>query len=146
MALAVARESDGDWSPEAVLWLYALADCDEDLIRRRLTQFTLYAAARAAIRVRPEPLAAAVADAMAKVRTPKKRKCCPKIRERAMQFRMRAADYQAMRSAAERLLLTMIRRGIRNYLRACGYAIPRWESPAPKNPHTENQGPQTLAA
>lgn len=141
-ALAVSREGASDWSPEALLWLHAQDDAHADLIRQRLTQYTLYTAARAAIQVKPEALAAAVCDAMGLVRNPKKRdkpnrdeltpeqvrilakrERCPTLAERALQCQMRKADFGFMRATAERLLLTVIRRGVVRYLRACGYAL-----------------------
>ncbi|MEZ5544248.1 MAG: hypothetical protein R3F10_03495 [Lysobacteraceae bacterium] len=144
MALSVAREGRGDWSPEAVLWLYAMADCDEDLIRRRLMQYTLYAAARAGIHVQPDALALAVGDAMDAVRYPHGPRKPPSDKERALQIRMRKETFGFMRGAAERLLMTAIQRGIRNYFRALGYAVARWEPVAPTARQTRNHDPETL--
>ncbi len=145
LALAISREGPGDWSPEATLWLYALADSHQDLVCRHLVNGTLYAAARAGILPAPDALACAVEDAMALVRRPG-RKSCPSIRRRGLELRMRADDFGFLRSTAERLLLTAIRRGITNYLRAFEQEEIGRESLAPTNRQTGNHGPETLAA
>ena len=145
MALAISREGPGDWSPEATLWLYAMADTYADVICQRLVHAVLYASARNGFLPTPEALAAAVGDAMALVRRPGRR-TCPTIRRRALALRMRADDFGFLRSTAEHLLLSVIRRGVTNYLRACGYTDKGRESLAPTNRQTGNHGPETLAA
>lgn len=145
LALAISREGPGDWSPEAVLWLYALADSHQDLVCRHLVNGTLYAAARAGILPAPDALACAVEDAMALVRRPG-RKSCPSIRRRALELRMRADDFGLLRSTAERLLLSVIRRGIVNYLRTFEQGETWPESLAPTNRQSGNHGPEALAA
>lgn len=145
MALAIGRERPGDWSPEALLWLYAMADAYADVIHQNLVRAVLYAAARNGILASPDAVAAAVGDAMALVRRPGRRSC-PTLRSRALALRMRAENFGLLRSTAEHLLLSVIRRGVTNYLRACGYTDRGRESLAPTNRHTGNHGPQTLAA
>ena len=144
-ALSFASEGGADWSAAALTWLYSQSDADEELIQRRLVQFTLYAAARKGFLPTPEALAAAVGDAMALVRRPGRR-TCPTIRRRALALQMRADDFGFLRSTAEHLLLSVIRRGVTNYLRACGYTDKGRESLAPTNRQTGNHGPETLAA
>lgn len=145
IALAISREGPGDWSPEAVLWLYAMADYHADVVCQRLVHAVLYASARAGNLPSPEALAVAVGDAMALVRRPGRRSC-PSIRRRALTLRMRADDFGFMRATAEHLLLSVIRRGVTNYLRACGYTDKGRESLAPKIRQTRKHGPETLAA
>lgn len=144
-ALSFASEGGADWSAAALTWLYSQSDADEELIQRRLVQFALHAAARKGFLPTPEALAAAVDDAMASVRNPCKF-TAPSTRERALQFQMRKGSFGALRSAAERLLLSVIRRGIRGYLGACGHADTGREPVAPTDRQDIEHGPEKAAA
>lgn len=146
LALALARKNESDWAGAALQWLYAQVDCDEDLIHQRLTQYTLYRSARAGIHVRPDALAVAVGDAMAAVRYPHGKRRPPSIRKRALQIRMRSEAFGFMRREAEHLLMTVIRRGMWAYLRACGYGSSRRESFTPTDRQTLEHGPETNPA
>lgn len=143
MALAFARKNENDWSMEALQWLHAQADCDQDLIFQRLTQYTFHRSTRAGIHVQPEMLAAAVRDAMALVRYPRGKNRPPSIRERALQLGMRSGEFGFMRREAEHLLLTVTHRGLLAYRRACGHGSNGRESFTPTNRQTVHHGPET---
>lgn len=144
-ALACSREHPGDWRPEALLWYFPRLDRDVPLIARQLALRVVLTAGRADIRTNPEIIAAAVSDAMHRVRYRR----CTSSEDRARQLGMRNASFGTLRRAAESALLRAIRVGTWRYLAACGYtddnpvSIER-ECSAPGSRHAGSYGPSDL--
>ena len=137
-ALVQGRACAADWRPEALLWYFGRVEADVLKIQTGAVVAVLLDAARSGWTLEPESLAAAVLDAMHRVRH---RRCTP-AEVRARELGKRKEAFLALRQSAEAALLRAIRSGLRNYLVACGYR----ELCAPKNQQADDHGPNQRAA
>jgi hypothetical protein len=120
IALAFAGEEAGDWRVSALTWLYARDERGVKQIAYRLALAAEAAARIARIRIRPELVEVAVADAMRRVRRDRN---VPSARERGLQLKVSDRTVLVLRDQAEVSLRRALEWAMQRYVAACGYAF-----------------------